>query len=315
MSVEGRLGPEHDTQYRLMLPDGAIKHIRSVRHPILNDVGEVVQVVGTAMDISDLKQTEDALRRSEAYLAEAQKLTHTGSWARNMATGETTHSSDEHSRLYGLDPGLGVPSFEALSQRIHPEDRTRVAETFERAMLERSDFAIDFRTVPPDGTVKHIHGVGHPVFDDAGNVVEYVGTAIDVTQSKRAEEQRMQLEERVRQAEKMEAVGRFATGIAHDFNNVLAGIVGYGEMLIDEAPEGSKRQRHAQSVLTAAMRGRELIDQILAYSRNQRGKHQPTELCQAVAETIELLAITLPSTVRLNTRLPEERLVVMGNAT
>ena len=152
------------------------------------------QGVAFVLDLTERKRTEEALRRSEAYLAEAQKLSNTGSWARN-ANGETTHSSEEHTRLYGLDPELGVPSFDAFAERIHPEDRAAVTETFARAIAERADFEIGFRTALPDGTIKCIRGIGHPVFDGAGELVEFIGTAVDVTERKRAEQALRESEE------------------------------------------------------------------------------------------------------------------------
>jgi PAS domain S-box-containing protein len=128
------------------------------------------------------------LRRSEAYLAEAQKLSHSASWALNVATREPTHWSEEHSRLLGFDPEGGVPSFDEFLQRIHLDDRAEAAETLERAIRKRTDFEWVFRAVLPDGSVKHIHSVGHPVFNTSGNLVEIVGTNMDVTERKRAEE-------------------------------------------------------------------------------------------------------------------------------
>jgi len=137
----------------------------------------------------------------------------------------------------------------------------------------------------------------------------------EIAERKRAEAERMKLEERLRQAEKMEAIGRFASGIAHDFNNVLGPILAYGEMLFDEAPETTSRRRHAQNVLTAATRGRDLVEQILAYTRSQRGKRAPTDVCRIVAETLELVRSSLPQSISLHPTIPDEPLVVMGDAT
>jgi PAS domain S-box-containing protein len=130
------------------------------------------------------------LQRSEAYLAEAQRLSHTGSWAWNVAAREITHCSQEIYRLYGFDPEGGIPPFEAILQRIHPEDRGRLVEDLERAIRERADHEMVFRAVLPDGNIKYIHGVAHPVFNASGDVVEFVGAAMDVTERKRAEEER-----------------------------------------------------------------------------------------------------------------------------
>jgi len=127
------------------------------------------------------------LQRSEGYLAEAQRLSHTGSWVLNVGARETIHWSQETYRLYGFDPEGGVPPFEALLQRIHPEDRGRFVDDLERAFRERANHEMIFRAVLPDGTLKYILGIGHPVFNASGDVVEFVGAAMDITERKRAE--------------------------------------------------------------------------------------------------------------------------------
>jgi signal transduction histidine kinase/ActR/RegA family two-component response regulator len=131
----------------------------------------------------------------------------------------------------------------------------------------------------------------------------------------RREKVLQRLEQRVRQAEKMEAIGRLAGGIAHDFNNILGGILGYGEMLVEQTPEASKLKRYAQNVLTAANRARGLVDQILAYSRSQRGTRVAVDLRRIVAETLELVRGSLAEGVHLEMQLPSEPLSVIGDAT
>jgi PAS domain S-box-containing protein len=138
-------------------------------------------------EVLQRQRAEEALRRSEAYLADAQRLTHTGSWACNIATREMLHSSEEHYRLFGLDPERGIPSFEEFNQRIHPEDRDRVSETLETAIRAGTNVEVHFRVVLPEGTTRYIHGVGHPVLKPSGDTGEYVGILMDVTERKRAE--------------------------------------------------------------------------------------------------------------------------------
>ncbi len=129
------------------------------------------------------------LRRSEAYLSLAQTMTHTGTAALHGATGEVTHSSDEHSRLYGFDPEQGVPSLEEFRQRVHPEDRARWTEALEGGIREAARVEEEFRVVSPQCPLKHLHAIVHPVFTASGELEEFVGTVVDVTERKRAEEE------------------------------------------------------------------------------------------------------------------------------
>jgi PAS domain S-box-containing protein len=129
------------------------------------------------------------LRRSEAYLSLALTMTHTGTAALHDATGEVTHSSDEHSRLYGFDPEQGVPSLEEFRQRVHPEDRARWTEALEGGIREAARVEEEFRVVPPQGPLKHLHAIVHPVFTASGELQEFVGTVVDMTERKCAEEE------------------------------------------------------------------------------------------------------------------------------
>src|SRR6267378_3664826 len=156
-----------------------------LRHELDAKVAELSQA-RNELEMKVAERTAD-LQRSEAYLAEAQTLTHTGSWACNIATREILHSSEEHSRLYGFDPEKGIPSFEEMVQRMHPEDRTQIVESAERANSAGKDFEAQFRLLLPDGTTKYVHGVGHPVFNASGATVEFVGILMDVTDRRLAE--------------------------------------------------------------------------------------------------------------------------------
>jgi PAS domain S-box-containing protein len=134
------------------------------------------------------KLAETARRESEAYLAEAQRLSHTGSWAWAPATGEIRYWSEETYRVLGFDPDAGPPRFETFFQRLCPDDQIRVRELFESAVREKAHFETEYRIVHPGGAIKYIQAVGHPVCNESGNLAEFVGTVIDVTETKRAEE-------------------------------------------------------------------------------------------------------------------------------
>ena len=135
-----------------------------------------------------LELQEEKLQRSEAYLAEAQRLTHTGSWAWRVAGGDAVHLSEEWYRIYGFDPENGPPAFEECRQRTHPEDRAKWQGAIDRAIAEKSEYEVEFRILLPDGSVKHIHTVGHPVLNASGDLVQFVGSSTDITERKRAEQ-------------------------------------------------------------------------------------------------------------------------------
>src|ERR1700693_2665384 len=138
-------------------------------------------------EVLQRQRAEEALQRSEAYLAEGQRLTHTGSWACKIATGEMIHSSEEHHRLFGLDPEMGgIPSFEEFYRRIHQEDRDRTSDNLERAIRAGADVEEHFRVVLPEGTIRYMYGIGHPAHKPSGDTDEFVGIVMDVTERTRA---------------------------------------------------------------------------------------------------------------------------------
>src|SRR6266853_1675697 len=129
----------------------------------------------------------------EYEMAEAQRLSQTGSWAWNPATGENTYGSEECLRVLGFDPAGPIPRFEQFFQRIHPDDQAASREWFEKAIRDKADFEFGYRIVHPDKGVRNIHVVGHAVLDRSGEIGEFIGTSIDVTERKRAEQELQQL--------------------------------------------------------------------------------------------------------------------------
>ena len=147
------------------------------------------RAVGFVLDLTERKRAELAVRQSERYLTEAQRLTHTGSWAYDHILGKFTYYSDEQFRIHGLDPRRGSPpDLTQILALFHPEDRDSMLENVERIILEKRDYILDYRLKLPDGTVKYIHTTGHPVLNDAGDLLEHFGSTIDVTEPRRVEQ-------------------------------------------------------------------------------------------------------------------------------
>jgi PAS domain S-box-containing protein len=212
---------------------------------------------------------------------------------------------------YGLDEVRGRQYIDL----IHPDHRERSAQQREDTLR------IPGKVVTQEVRIRHKDGSWRWVENTISNLLHEPGIRSvvmnlrDITERKSAEAERSRLEQRLRQAEKMEAVGRLAGGIAHDFNNILGGILGYAEMLVEGSAEGTPQRRYAQNVLTAANRASALVEQILSYSRSQRGKRVPVELDRIVAESLELVRGSLAAGIRLEVRLPKAPLYVVGDPT
>ena len=173
-----------DLECRLLMPDGRVKYLRILGKAESGETGGI-EVVGTVMDVTERKVTEEAIRRSEAYLAEAQRLSHTGSFGCKASSGEMFWS-EETFRIFGYDRGA-KPAVEAILNRVHPDDKAMVQEQIDGATSQGKDCNLEYRLLLPDDSVKHVHVVAHAVKDKAGNL-EFVGAVTDITERKTAEE-------------------------------------------------------------------------------------------------------------------------------
>jgi formate hydrogenlyase transcriptional activator len=175
-----------DFEHRLLMPDGRIKHLHVVAKAMQGSSGDI-EFVGAVMDITERKRAEEAQRQTAAYLAEAQRLSHTGSWADNGAM-HPKYWSEELFRIYEFDPQQGLPTMEQCIERAHPHDREKFIQAFDKVIRQKVDSDVEYRIVMPDGRVKLIYGIGHAVVNAHGDLLEIVGTTIDITERKRAEE-------------------------------------------------------------------------------------------------------------------------------
>ena len=259
-------------------------------------------------DITERKEAEDKVRRSETFLADGQRISHTGSWGWVLSTGKVIWSQEQY-RMLGFNPGETEPSVERFLIAVHPEDRSRVQQNLEEATREGRNYAMDFRVVLPDGSVRNMRSEGRPVVaEGGGSVEEYIGVTMDITE-------RVHAEAALRRAQRLEAMGTLAGGIAHDFNNILGAILGYGEMALRDAPQATRLRRDLESITAAGERGRALVDRILAFSRSGVGERVAVHVEKVVRESLDLLMANLPAGVTVKAELRAGRAAMQGDAT
>jgi PAS domain S-box-containing protein len=314
--------------------------------PIYNNQGLIVGSVHVAHDVTERKQTEEKLRLEHERLEMAQRAAGAGTWDWDIISDNLEWSSQLF-ELFGLSPQKGISSFDIWNSVLHPDDRDTANLQIEEALREHTGLTSEYRIVLHNGQVRWISALGHGTYNKNGQPVRMRGICIDITDRKRLDieiqkayaeledrvqqrtaelsdaydelqaevDERKKTEEALRQAHKMEAIGTLAGGIAHDFNNILAAIMGFTEMVIEDLPEGSEEAKHLRYVLKSVHRGKDLVKQILTFSRKSDYARGQISLTPLIKETVQLLRASIPSTIKIELKLTATLDMVLASPT
>jgi hypothetical protein len=276
--------------HRLRRADGEFRWHHARGEPLRDRQGRIIQWYGLSVDIDEARKAEDRLRRSEAYLAEAQRLSHCGVTAYKGTT--VFYGSEEIYRIWGFDPAQGVPSRKAVLQRIHPDDRDRLNAEVERALGEKKRYSTAYRIVLPDGTVKHLESIGQPVFSTNGELVEVVATQIDVTERKRAEEAYREAQLELAHANRVATMGHLTASITHEVNQPITAAVTYAlaarRFLSAEPPNLHEVDDALSLIVKEGNRAGEVVGRIRALIKKAPARKDAVEINDAILEVIAL---------------------------
>ena len=253
------------------------------------------------------ERAEEELARSEERLRMAQAVARIGTWETDLATGKDTWSSTLR-ELMGVRSDEEPP--EDFFSLAHPDDRADVHRDLARALATGGDFELEFRVPLPTGAVRWILSRGRVITGPDGRPIRKLGVAMDISDRHAGEEHRAQLEHQLRQAQKLEAVGRLAGGIAHDFNNLLLGIRGYGELALRALGRGEDAIEEVEEMVAGADRASVLTRQLLAFSRRQVLRSEILDLNEVVTELDKLLCRLLGDDILLETLVSDEPVYV-----
>ena len=282
------IGQTHSWEICKVRKDGSSLWVRENAKAVRRLDNQLIVLIACE-DITERKQAENALRQSEMYLAEAQRLSRTGSFGWRVASGELIWS-EETFRIFGYDKARSINHATVL-QRVHPDDRARVKQTIDRASRDGRDFEHGYRLLMPDGAVKHVHATAHAVTDASGGV-EFVGAVTDVTARKQAEIELHEAQTNLAHVARVTALGEMAASIAHEVNQPLAAVVTNAAACLrwlDREPANLKEARGSlQSIINDGNRAGEVIQRVRALV-NKTTDRRALHINEVVNEVLSLV--------------------------
>jgi PAS domain S-box-containing protein len=311
--------PFRDFELARPTPEGSKRYVSVSGLPVFDEAGRFTGYRGVGRHITERKRAEEALRRSEAYLAEAQRLSNSGTFA--FDANGSLYWSEGLYQIWGFDPLEGIPRREVWGRRVHSDDRNRVSEELQEALRQKRDYAIEYRIVLPDGTIKHLRSIGHPSYSAAGEFIEVVGTTIDVTERKRAEaerEQLRQLETDLAHLNRLGVMGELTASLAHEIlhpiatarNNARAGM----RFLELKPPNLDETMEALACVVRDADRAKDIVGRIRDHIKKSPPRNELFDLNEAIDEVIVMVRHAIDRhRVGVYTKLKDGLLSVRGD--
>jgi PAS domain S-box-containing protein len=283
------IGETHSWEIRKVRKDGSALWVRENAKAVRRLDSRLIVLIACE-DITERKEAENALRQSGNYLAEAQRLSHTGSFGWRVVTGEIIWS-EETFRIFGYDKAPSV-TLDTVVQRIHPDDRARAQQTIDQATSDGKDFDHEYRLLMPDGSARYVHATAHAVTDASGGV-EFVGAVTDVTARKRAEEKLHEAQAELAHVARVTALGELAASIAHEVNQPLAAVVANAAASLRWLDRETPNLKEARSALESSVndgnRAGEVIQRVRALVNKTVDQKVPLDINEVVNEVIILL--------------------------
>ncbi|MEP7335663.1 MAG: PAS domain-containing protein, partial [Actinomycetota bacterium] len=306
--------PNIEFECRIVRPDGELRWLLVRSTGRRDEKGDLVRILGVSVDITKRKLAEEELVRSEALLRLAQTAGGLGAWDLNLETDELRWTPELY-EINGIDPLSYQPTMQNAFEYVHPDDRSSLKAELERVMASGElTYESLARVVRPSGEIRRVVNRGTVFRNADGTPTRIVGVTLDETDRRTAEGERALLETRLRQAEKLEALGQLAGGVAHDFNNLLVAIRGYGELARGKIQRGEEGvSEYVEAVLTAADQAAGLTRQLLAFGRRQVLNPEVLDLNEIVRETDGLLKQLIGDNVELVTTLAEQPVLVKAD--
>ncbi len=298
------MGLDFEMDYRVLAADGRVLWIHDKVRVVMNEQGKPERLCGLLIDITDSMRAAQALRDSQVILDKAQEIASLGSWSWDAARDRVTWSPQMY-RIHGITPAEFDGTWSRAFELVHPDDQPRVWRIAERALASGDVETFEYRVLRPDGGERIVTADGQIQYGEQGEVERVIGTVQDITEVRRAQAERQRLEDELKQAQKLEAVGTLATGVAHDFNNLLTAINGYVSLTRDALAPDSKARQTLDMIELATEQAAGVTHSLLTFGHRTPTEKSAIDLAPNIRQSLQLLRRLLPASIELVEDLPE----------